>query len=1254
MNAIDIRAGRRHPWVRWVFILGALVVVLSVLGLLALPRLLDINTYRSRIQSEASRRLGRQVTVGKMEMTALPLPTAVIHDVVVSGQGLEGNTVLTAATLRARARLAPLLFARRLELTELTLDQPAITLLRGDSGRWNWQEMLDHPPAGAGAPSAAPTPMWSDERLTITEGRVHVLDAHAESGRTIDFVVAPLDLALRSNGPGRGVDVDVDGTLSAPEGRGTFGFRGRAGPLPDPFAAERLPLEGVVKAGGFPLRVLFPYIRSENGIVALDGIVTTDMELAMRPGAETRAKGKLELDHVRYALAGPAARSGMLDLDSSFDLSSMNGRKDLDLRELELKLPEGRLSIAGEVRSATENPRFTWRVDGTHLRLADLEPLANLAGVELPREALGPAPFDVTGTIERQVAPDGNAHLILQNLRLRGIEGAIYRGPAGTWSWQRVAMPAASAGPPTAVQIDGLRLERSTITVTDASGRAIAPLRLTGVELTVDHFGSGAPGHGSLQAMLADGGKIDAEGTIGPVANGQRTLDLDLRLDRAPVAILLPYVSTTGARPAAGSIDLDASIHGRSPERLAVKGTMGLGDVAIDLRTAAGGTTRQVLKGNVVFDAVLQSGGLELTFNSCRVTLPNGAFGFSGTLDRRGGGSLADITVTPTRLAVADLESLAALAGVSIPGAMSSPDPIEVSLHARGNLADRRQLNLAGSLRATRLTWNAPFLQHPLTDVDTRVQFQGDGFAAKGFTAKLGETALAGDLSLQNFAAPVVTFAITSDRADLGQLLADLSGGGSAQSQSVNVGATAGGGNTMTGRGTVLIKAGTFHTLAFSDLQGTVAMDGPTIRVAPLAFTLYGGKYAGESAVDLRGPVPRITHRCAFTGVDANALLSANTNLKDVLHGTLSGHLGAAGAGKTMDDLLHSLDGSGDFTVVNGTLTRSSMLKGMSDVAGLFGERTLTQISQKMTTNETPFSTLSASFRAAGGQLATDDLRLVSPDFTLTAKGRAGLDRKLGFSGRIIFSDAISQTLRAEGSRAVYLGAENGRVAVPVMVGGTIDRPTFDVDFGSAATYAVAKTITDRLAEGLKRREKSPPAPPPATPGTPPPAPPPATQETSPPAPPPPAPQPATPGTSPPAPAPATQEASPAGSDLQVRVTSHQFRGNLLQMQLELTGTVAGSHLASLLVIVSDDQGKEVHRATALEREITAAYGQRSRDDRVTVPFTVRIAPGDMPPPTSKSLRVALYALSDQGRRSAAATVVERRPPSFFRAGSGL
>ena len=92
--------------------LGALVVI----GLVALPFLIDVNRYRGLIENRAEQALGRDVELGEMKISLFPLGVRV-DDVRIGSLPGEGpGDLLTVDHVKVGARLIPLL-GKRLEVT---------------------------------------------------------------------------------------------------------------------------------------------------------------------------------------------------------------------------------------------------------------------------------------------------------------------------------------------------------------------------------------------------------------------------------------------------------------------------------------------------------------------------------------------------------------------------------------------------------------------------------------------------------------------------------------------------------------------------------------------------------------------------------------------------------------------------------------------------------------------------------------------------------------------------------------------------------------------------------------------------------------------------------------------------------------------------------------------------------------------------------------------------------------------------------
>jgi hypothetical protein len=127
----------------------ALVVLLA----LFVPPFVNANLFRARLARSVSNALGRNVTMGNINIRLLPLPGFAIHDfVVMDDPSFSAEPMLRAESVTARLRLTSL-WRGRLEIARLSFAYPSLNLVRNAEGHWNVEGLLSH----ASQVSAAPT-----------------------------------------------------------------------------------------------------------------------------------------------------------------------------------------------------------------------------------------------------------------------------------------------------------------------------------------------------------------------------------------------------------------------------------------------------------------------------------------------------------------------------------------------------------------------------------------------------------------------------------------------------------------------------------------------------------------------------------------------------------------------------------------------------------------------------------------------------------------------------------------------------------------------------------------------------------------------------------------------------------------------------------------------------------------------------------------------------------------------------------------
>lgn len=180
---------------RVIKVLVVLALVLAVLvgaGLFALARYVGSDAFRQAVVTAARDALGVDVRIGEMHVSLLA--GATLRGVRVANPLGTGEDLLRAQALVVRPRLLPLL-RRRLEIVEMRLEGPAVTLARAAGGGWAHDHLparAPAPPPAAGAPpasaeeppgsSAAPSLDVIVPRLVLSGGSIAVL---GEQGRTL-------------------------------------------------------------------------------------------------------------------------------------------------------------------------------------------------------------------------------------------------------------------------------------------------------------------------------------------------------------------------------------------------------------------------------------------------------------------------------------------------------------------------------------------------------------------------------------------------------------------------------------------------------------------------------------------------------------------------------------------------------------------------------------------------------------------------------------------------------------------------------------------------------------------------------------------------------------------------------------------------------------------------------------------------------------------------------------------------------------
>lgn len=119
----------------------AIIVVVLLIAVIALPFVIDVNVFRPTIESDLSTALGRQVKVGNLRLSILGGSVAADDLSIADDPAFSKDPFIRAKALGVGVELMPLIFSKQLNVTDLTIEQPQVSLLRTADGKWNFSSL---------------------------------------------------------------------------------------------------------------------------------------------------------------------------------------------------------------------------------------------------------------------------------------------------------------------------------------------------------------------------------------------------------------------------------------------------------------------------------------------------------------------------------------------------------------------------------------------------------------------------------------------------------------------------------------------------------------------------------------------------------------------------------------------------------------------------------------------------------------------------------------------------------------------------------------------------------------------------------------------------------------------------------------------------------------------------------------------------------------------------------------------------------
>ncbi len=335
-----------------------LAVILAVL--LVLPFVINVNSFRPKLESTLTAALGREVKVGNLGLSILSGSVSAEDLSIADDPAFSKEPFVQAKSLHIGVELVPLIFSKKLKVNDLVLDQPQIRLIQTPGGKWNFSSVGGQTRSSKPDPpssSSADLENLSVNRLAVNDGSISMRKTDSSKVQ----IYQDVDITLKHFSTTTQFPITVSAKLP---GKGELKLEGQAGPIAQD--AAQTPLEAQISVKNLDLAAS-GFVEPSSGIGGIadfTGNVKSDGHIIHTTGELTANKLKLA------ERATPAAKTVQLKYAIEHSLAKSAGT-----------ITQGDISIG----KALAKPILNAKLVGDAMPVDELQAMLPALGVVLPK-----------------------------------------------------------------------------------------------------------------------------------------------------------------------------------------------------------------------------------------------------------------------------------------------------------------------------------------------------------------------------------------------------------------------------------------------------------------------------------------------------------------------------------------------------------------------------------------------------------------------------------------------------------------------------------------------------------------------------------------------------------------------------------------------------------------------------------------------------------------------------------------------------
>ncbi len=246
-----------------------------------------------------------------------------------------------------------------------------------------------------------------------------------------------------------------------------------------------------------------------------------------------------------------------------------------------------------------------------------------------------------------------------------------------------------------------------------------------------------------------------------------------------------------------------------------------------------------------------------------------------------------------------------------------------------------------------------------------------------------------------------------------------------------------------------------------------VETKGQALALRDLSLELFGGTLAMQGGLVSGSVAPPFNGKLSLQGLQLGPAIDAVAETPISVSGTAGADVSVKGQGFRISDLTNTLEGGGHVAVKDGKIEGVNLLQeavSILKVAGIaVGEA-----------KATAFSTIETDLAITKGVVTLSNMLMDSHDFQATGGGTIRFDHALNMTVNLRLSEALSQQI-AGASPVARLAMKDRRLALPLLIGGTLEAPTYGLDMKGLigkAQEQIQKKVEEAVGGLLKGTTK--------------------------------------------------------------------------------------------------------------------------------------------------------------------------------------